>query len=434
MEYGLFPIWSGWISQEYKPGTHKGIDVGWLSVDGANLPCRAWKSGTVIASGTDAAGAYYVVIAHENNQWSGYWHLVKDTNIAKGTKVKQGDKVGVRGNTGLSSGIHLHFLITSEGMPATYNYNTMVNNTVNPIPLCYKYKTDNIQNANNNEQYPLPIMPDVPKTVKRDTSKHQVEVLASALRIRTKPSTSADIYCIATQGLYNVLQQKDADGYVWDEIEKNRWIATNEKDGWTKDYPAESTLEKEVEELQAKIDELNEIVGTLRTNNTELNKTLNTTKKSLTSVTKERDKLTEQVSTLTTEKTTVETELKDTKTKLTSTQKSLESKTEEAAKLTTDLASKTEELTKVNDDLKTTKATLKSTKSELTSTKSELSKANSANEKLTKDLTETTTQLSLVTEEKEVVSKELTTTKDSLNTLQGHVSAVANALKNLFGV
>lgn len=392
MEYGLFPCASGWVSQEYNASTHKGIDVGWLSKDGANLPVRAWKSGTVIASGTDAAGAYYVVILHENNQWSGYWHLVANTNIAKGKVVKQGDTVGVRGNTGLSSGIHLHFLITKEGLPTTYNYNTMVGNTVNPIPLCYKYKTDDIQNAKDSNQYPLPIMPVAPKPVKRDTSKHQVEVMATSLRVRTTPSTSGEVYCIATQGLYNVLQQKDANGYVWDEIEKNRWIATNEKDGWTKDFPAESSLEKEIEALQNKVTELNGTIDTLKANNTELNSVLTSTKKSLTLVTKERDSLNEKVTTLnskvdtlTAEKDTVSKELKTTKSELTSTKKELTSKTEEA-------------------------------------------------EKLSKDLSDTTSQLSLVTEEKEVVTRELTTTKDTLLTLQSSVAAVASALKNLFGV
>lgn len=254
MEYGLFPIWSGWISQEYS-SSHKGIDIGWLMKDGENLPVRAWKSGTVIASGTDTAGGVYVVIRHEDNQWSGYWHLVKGSNIANGTVVKQGQTIGKRGNTGQSSGTHLHFLITRTGMPTLYTYNKMVANTVNPIPLCYKYKTDNIEKATSSEQYPLPIMPEVPKPVARNEKAHQVEVLASMLRVRTKPTTSGDVIGFSQQGFFNVLQQKEADGYIWDEIEKDRWIATNDEEGWTKDLP-DSSLEKQIEALKAEIADL----------------------------------------------------------------------------------------------------------------------------------------------------------------------------------
>ena len=291
MEYGLFPIWSGWISQEYKTGVHKGIDIGWLVKDGEHLPCRAWKSGEVIASGTDSEGGVYVVIRHEDNQWSGYWHLVKGSNIAKGTVVQQGDTVGLRGNTGLSSGTHLHFLVTKTGMPTLYTYNKMVANTVDPLPLCYKYKTDNIECATSSAQYPLPIMPEKPKPVPRNSAVHQVEVLATALRVRVAPSLSADIYCVADKGLYNVLAQKSADGYVWDEIEKDRWIATNAD--WTKDYPSDSEYAEEIASLNKIVSDLTDKVAILNDDNARLsqeadeltkkNKTLTSKNKSLTS-------------------------------------------------------------------------------------------------------------------------------------------------------
>ncbi len=284
MEYGLFPIWSGWISQEYKPNVHKGIDIGWLLADGEHLPVRSWKSGEVIASGTDSEGGVYVVIRHEDNQWSGYWHLVKGSNIAKGTVVQQGDTVGIRGNTGLSSGTHLHFLITKTGMPTLYTYNKMVANTVDPLPLCYKYATDNIECADSHAQYPLPIMPEKPHPVPRDSSVHQVEVIASALRIRTAPGLSGEIYCVADKGLYNVLAQKTADGYVWDEIEKDRWIATNQD--WTIDYPSDSEYAKEIEALNSLVSELTDKIANLNDDNARLAQeadALTTKNKSLTS-------------------------------------------------------------------------------------------------------------------------------------------------------
>ncbi len=280
MEYGLFPIWSGWISQEYKPGVHKGIDIGWLVADGENLPVRAWKSGTVIASGVDTEGGVYVVINHEDNQWSGYWHLVKGSNIAKGTVVKQGDKVGIRGNSGLSSGTHLHFLITKTGMGVNYGYAKMVSNTVDPLPLCYKLPTDNIECASSKDQYPLPLMPIVPDPVERNEDVHQVEVLAEALRVRKLPGIYAEVIGVCKKGYFNVLEKAEVDGYIWFKIDKDRWIATNDEEGWTVDLP-DHALERRIEELEAQVKELTSKNKTLTSRNKSLNTQLTNTKNSL---------------------------------------------------------------------------------------------------------------------------------------------------------
>lgn len=281
MTYGLFPIWSGWISQKYNVEKHKGIDIGWLVADGEHLPVRAWKDGEVIASGTDYKGGVYVVLKHANNQWSGYWHLVEGSNIAKGKVVKEGETIGIRGDTGQSSGTHLHFLLTKEGMPSAYNYNTMVNNTINPLLWVYKLKTDNIEKAENHDQYPLPLKPDLPEPVKRDEYKHQVEVLATSLRVRSSSSLSGEVIGFAKQGIYDVLEAKKADGYVWDRIGKDRWIATNDKEGWTKDFPAKDPIEVEVEKLRKELAEKTAQISTLTSEKEKADRELTEAKKSL---------------------------------------------------------------------------------------------------------------------------------------------------------
>lgn len=86
-----------------------------------------------------------------------------------------------------------------------------------------------------------------PKVVEKDIYKHQVEVLSTTLRVRTSPSLNGTYYCTCPSGLFNVLQQKEADGYIWDEIEKDRWIATKEG-SWTVDYPATERKVTPVEE------------------------------------------------------------------------------------------------------------------------------------------------------------------------------------------
>ena len=250
-KYGRCPCNDSWISQGYKSGSHKAIDLGWLNGYGANRPVYAWKSGTVVATGTDSAGGVYVVLRHDagDKVWiSRYWHFVKNSVVVKkGQAVKQGDKLGTRGNTGVSTGVHLHFEIWE--CPAGYTYKSGDYNKYAKDPAKYTYLFDGQVMKGTPALPKKPTEEEVikPKIVEKDIYKHQVEVIATSLRVRTSPSTKGTYYCTCPVGLFNVIQQKEADGYIWFEIEKDRWIATAEGD-WTKDIPATERKVTPVEE------------------------------------------------------------------------------------------------------------------------------------------------------------------------------------------
>ena len=63
------------------------------------------------------------------------------------------------------------------------------------------------------------------QTVERNPNVNQIETTDEQLRIRTAPSLSAEIVGHVQIGYYNVLDQKEADGYTWYEISKDRWCA-----------------------------------------------------------------------------------------------------------------------------------------------------------------------------------------------------------------
>lgn len=91
---------------------HNGIDIS----AAFGSPIRAADDGKVLAVGdTDKycyRGAYgkYIVIDHKNNLATMYAHLSL-VKVANGQELKKGDIIGYMGNSGLSTGPHLHFTL-----------------------------------------------------------------------------------------------------------------------------------------------------------------------------------------------------------------------------------------------------------------------------------------------------------------------------------
>ncbi|MFJ6798489.1 M23 family metallopeptidase [Streptomyces sp. NPDC091268] len=86
----------------------------------------AASGGTVVKAGPNGGGdgpAYgnAIVIKHANNTYSQYAHLSK-IKVRIGQKVSKGQQIALSGNTGNSSGPHLHFEIRT-----TPNYGSAVN-------------------------------------------------------------------------------------------------------------------------------------------------------------------------------------------------------------------------------------------------------------------------------------------------------------------
>ncbi|MFE2432129.1 M23 family metallopeptidase [Streptomyces sp. NPDC059373] len=70
----------------------------------------AVHSGTVVTAGWGGAYGNNIVIRHGHHTYSQYGHLSK-IKVRVGQTVKTGQRIGFSGNTGNSSGPHLHFEI-----------------------------------------------------------------------------------------------------------------------------------------------------------------------------------------------------------------------------------------------------------------------------------------------------------------------------------
>lgn len=74
----------------------------------------AARSGKIEFTGVDRIYGNYIVIRHENNTQSLYAHL-NEILVKTGQHVERGHTIGKVGNTGLSTGPHLHFEIRIDG-------------------------------------------------------------------------------------------------------------------------------------------------------------------------------------------------------------------------------------------------------------------------------------------------------------------------------
>jgi len=97
---------SGHISQRFY-WYHQATDI----ANPANPPIVAAQSGTVVTAGWGGGYGNYVIIDHGNGYRTLYGHMLSNLSVAAGNKVTQGQKLGIMGSTGRSTGTHLHFEI-----------------------------------------------------------------------------------------------------------------------------------------------------------------------------------------------------------------------------------------------------------------------------------------------------------------------------------
>ena len=91
---------------------HKGVDIGGVYY---SSEVHAAKAGTVIISQSSSSYGEYVVISHGSGNTTLYAHM-SSRSVSVGDVVEQGDVIGITGSTGISSGPHLHFEITENGV------------------------------------------------------------------------------------------------------------------------------------------------------------------------------------------------------------------------------------------------------------------------------------------------------------------------------
>jgi murein DD-endopeptidase MepM/ murein hydrolase activator NlpD len=115
----IWPV-RGWVTSDFSvrldPYTgervmHEGIDVAASS----GTPVRAPSDGTVVFSGLEGGYGHVLVIDHGYGLKTRYGHLLR-IDVKVGEKVKRGQFVAAVGNSGRSTGPHLHYEVRVNGV------------------------------------------------------------------------------------------------------------------------------------------------------------------------------------------------------------------------------------------------------------------------------------------------------------------------------
>ncbi|MFW6029293.1 MAG: peptidoglycan DD-metalloendopeptidase family protein [Halanaerobiales bacterium] len=104
----------GWRADPFtgKQQIHEGIDIGvWY-----NTPVVATADGIVTFTGSNGGYGITVTVEHEFAYETLYAHLNK-VKVKEGQKVSRGDIIALSGNSGRSSGPHLHYEVRVNGIP-----------------------------------------------------------------------------------------------------------------------------------------------------------------------------------------------------------------------------------------------------------------------------------------------------------------------------
>ena len=115
----IWPV-RGWVTSDFSvrldPYTgervmHEGIDI----ATGMGTPVRAPADGTVVFAGQEGGYGHVLVLDHGYGLKTRYGHL-QSINVKLGEKVKRGQFVAAVGNTGRSTGPHVHYEVRVNGV------------------------------------------------------------------------------------------------------------------------------------------------------------------------------------------------------------------------------------------------------------------------------------------------------------------------------
>lgn len=112
-----------WISSYFgprpSPTAGASSNHGAIDIPVNYQPVYSAASGRVVSAGWMSGYGNYIEIDHGNGYYTAYGHL-SSFNVSAGQTVSRGQQIAVSGNTGVSTGPHLHFEVYIGGLSLNY--------------------------------------------------------------------------------------------------------------------------------------------------------------------------------------------------------------------------------------------------------------------------------------------------------------------------
>ena len=100
----------GYFTQGFDEALHHGVDIGLIE----GTPVGSPSDGVVVWAGYDYSG-YGNLVVVANGETRFYLAHLSEVTVSPGHRVEAGETVGLSGNTGFSTGPHLHFEVRVNG-------------------------------------------------------------------------------------------------------------------------------------------------------------------------------------------------------------------------------------------------------------------------------------------------------------------------------
>jgi len=261
MEKAIFPLRKCWESQPMYVGSHieiKAIDFGWLKdypnetklyapFDGKIVFIDKYEYGQGIAFESLEKVEYADGTIDYMTLWTGHDNDV--SNLKVGQVIKQGAYYSDMG-TAPNVGKHCHLEVQKgkfvKPTKVTSVKSYKLDNTIEPFKALFLTEDTLLKDS----KYQWKLLPKenviLGTPVKRDINTTQIDVLTDILRVRDNPN--GNILGYIKKGIYNILNSKKLDDYLWCEVEPNRWVAYSSD--WAIFYEKEVKHEQPKEEAK----------------------------------------------------------------------------------------------------------------------------------------------------------------------------------------
>jgi murein DD-endopeptidase MepM/ murein hydrolase activator NlpD len=127
--------------------------MGLLGHNGIDEPCpvgtpvRAAHNGTVIVTAYNPTAGFFVVILDESGMYKTCYLHNSKLLCQTGQKVVIGDKISLSGNTGFSTGPHVHFMLYEVRDGKVINEDNGYKGAINPKPFFNGFYAEDAQNV-----------------------------------------------------------------------------------------------------------------------------------------------------------------------------------------------------------------------------------------------------------------------------------------------